>query len=194
MPKLSSFSENPEMAEVMAKYPQGFAGLCDYHDAILRGPSELSVAERELIAAYVSGLNQCNFCHGAHRMYAEVHGIDPGVFEQLVADPAAAGVDPKLLPLFDYAKVLTLNPSMVGEKLAQAVYDAGWGEEALFTIVAVTGIFNLMNRLVEGTGITANPMMRAASRERAESNLENPAPYAEFASMVEQLHQERYNS
>lgn len=194
MTKLRSLPDNPEMVDVMAKYPQGFAGLCDYHDAILRGPSELSVAERELIAAYVSGLNQCNFCHGAHRTYAEVHGIDPDVFERLVADPASAGVDPKLLPLLEYARVLTLTPAMVGDGVADAVYDAGWSEEALFTTVAITGIFNLMNRLVEGTGITANPLARQASRERAEGSVDNRAPYAEFAAMIETEHQRRYGA
>lgn len=192
MAKLPTLPENPEMIDVLAKYPQGFAALCDYHDAVLRGPSELSVAERELIAAYVSGLNQCSFCHGSHRTYAEVHGIDPEVFEELIADPAAAGVDARLLPLLEYARVLTLTPAMVGDRLAQAVYDAGWGEEALFTTVAVTGLFNLMNRLVEGTGITADPVIRAGSRARAAGSIDNPAPYAAFAAMVEDVHRERY--
>jgi uncharacterized peroxidase-related enzyme len=194
MSKLPSLPEDPEMIDVLARYPQGFAALCDYHDAILRGPSQLSVAERELIAAYVSGLNQCSFCHGSHRVYAELHGIDAQVFEKLVADPATAEIDPRLLPLLEYARVLTQSPSMVSDRLAQAVYDAGWSEEALFTTVSVTAMFNLMNRLVEGTGITANPMTRAASRERAAGNLANPAPYAQFAAMVERAHQERYGT
>lgn len=193
MTKLRSLPDNPEMVDVLAKYPQGFAGLCDYHDAILRGPSELSVAERELIAAYVSGLNQCNFCHGAHRTYAEVHGIDPDVFEKLVADPATAGIDSKLLSLLEYAHALTLTPSMVGDGLADAVYDAGWGEEALFTTVAVTALFNMMNRLVEGTGITANPLMRQASRERAEAGIGNTQHYAGFARLIADEHWRRYS-
>jgi alkylhydroperoxidase family enzyme len=40
--------------------------LIAYHTQILRGPSPLSAAERELIAAYVSGLNACTYCHGVH--------------------------------------------------------------------------------------------------------------------------------
>jgi uncharacterized peroxidase-related enzyme len=191
MPKLTTLPE-PEMLDVLAKYPQGFAGLCDYHDGILRGPSELTPAERELIATYVSGLNQCNFCYGAHRTFAEVHGIDPAMFEQLVADPASAGVNPKLLPILAYAKKLTLAPSTVTEGDAAAVYDAGWGEEALFTAVSVTALFNLMNRLVEGTGITANPMLRKASKDRIERDLDNPTPYGDFAHTIQAEHEKRY--
>ena len=191
--KLPSLPE-PEMIDVLGKYPQGFAGLCDYHDAILRGPSELSFAERELIATYVSALNQCNFCFGAHRSFAELHGIDPDLFETLAADPAAAGVEEKLLPLFAYAKKLTLMPSTVTAGDAQAVYAAGWGEEALFTAVSVTALFNLMNRLVEGTGITANPLLRQASKERIGRDLGNPRPYADFADAVLRTHAERHGA
>lgn len=191
MPKLPSLPQ-PEMADVLAKYPQGFAGLCDYHDAILRGPSQLTPAERELIATYVSGINNCNFCYGAHRTFAEAHGIDADLFEQLVTDSAVAGVDEKLLPILAYAKKLTQSPSTVTEEDAQKVYDAGWSEEALFTAISVTALFNLMNRLVEGTGITANPMLRDASKSRIEDNLANPTPYGDFARMVEKLHQDRY--
>jgi len=176
--------EQPEMIDVLAKYPAGFTGLCDYHDAILRGPSELSVAQRELIATYVSGLNNCSFCYGAHRTFAEVHGIDPDLFEQLVADPQSAGVEAKLLPILAYARKLTQAPAMVTEADAARVYEAGWGEEALFTAVSVTALFNLMNRLVEGTGITADPMLRNASRRRVQDNIANLHPYRDFAEMV----------
>lgn len=191
MPKLKTL-ERPSMVDVLAKYPAGFAGLCDYHDAILRAPSELSVADRELIATYVSGQNQCKFCYGAHRAFAEAHGIDAAMFEQLIADPAAAGVAPKLLPILAYAKKLTLTPSMITQADAERVYEAGWGEEALFTAISVTALFNLMNRLVEGTGITANPMASQASKGNSMGDLDNPHPYADFAKRVLAENQKRY--
>ena len=47
---------------VFRAYPDTARPLLDYHQALLRGRSPLSVAERELIAAYVSGLNACRYC------------------------------------------------------------------------------------------------------------------------------------
>ena len=42
---------------------------------------------------------------------------------------------------------------------------AGWEERALHDAVAVCGLFNLMNRLVEGLGITAGEdYFRTAAR------------------------------
>ncbi|MEE9433298.1 MAG: peroxidase-related enzyme [Sphingorhabdus sp.] len=184
MSKFPSLPDNPEMIEVLAAFPEGFEALCDYHDIILRGPSPLSVAERELIATYVSGLNQCDFCFGAHSAHAEAHGIDAEAFEKLITDPASAGVDEKLLPLLAYAKKLTLSPSGTTDEDAALVYEAGWNEQALFHAISVTGILNLMNRLVEGAGVTANAMLRETSRKRIEGDLDNPAPYADFARTV----------
>jgi uncharacterized peroxidase-related enzyme len=184
MSKFPSLPANPEMIEVLATHSEGFDSLCDYHDTILRGPSPLSIAERELIATYVSGLNQCGFCYESHRGFAEVHGIAPAAFDQLVADPAAAGLDERLLPLLAYARKLTLAPASVTAADAADVYAAGWSEKALFHTIAVTGIFNLMNRLVEGTGITVDPLRRNASRDRAANELDNPAPYAGFAKTI----------
>ena len=77
-----------------------------------------------------------------------------------------------------------LAPSSVTDSDAADVYAAGWSEKALFHTIAVTGIFNLMNRLVEGTGITADPVRRNASRDRMANERDNPRPYAEFARMV----------
>jgi len=35
--------------------------MCDWTEAVMRGPSEWSVGERELFAAFTSRLNQCLF-------------------------------------------------------------------------------------------------------------------------------------
>ena len=40
--------------------------LCELTQVLLRGESTLTESERELIAAYVSYLNECSFCTAAH--------------------------------------------------------------------------------------------------------------------------------
>ena len=121
-------------------------------------PLHLTVAERELIAAYVSGLNACAFCFGAHTFIARAHGIDPEAIDALMADPATAPVDAKLRPILAYVAKLTKSPAMMTEADAEAVYDAGWSEEALFTAVKTCALFNFMNRIVEGSGVAAYPI------------------------------------
>lgn len=56
------------------------------HEELMRGESLLSVAERELIAAYVSGLNACPYCHGVHAATARRFGVSEHVLTDLLQD------------------------------------------------------------------------------------------------------------
>lgn len=51
--------EQARLLDILRAYPDAARPLLDYHEVLLRGPSPLSVAEREVIAAYVSALNSC---------------------------------------------------------------------------------------------------------------------------------------
>lgn len=179
-----SLSEAPDMAEVFRKFDDGLEPLMEYHDIILRGDSPLTVAERELIAAYVSGLNACNYCFGAHQAIAETQGIDPELFQELMEDPATSEVKPELVPLLAYVKKLTLTPSRITPADAEAVYEAGWPERALFHAIAVCALFNFMNRMVDGTGISPSNETPEERRKRFENKRDNPNFYKDFGKMV----------
>ena len=181
MSRFPSLPESPHLSDVFTRFGKGIWPLCEYHDVILRGESDWSVAERELMAAYVSGLNACGFCHDAHRMIAELHGIDPDRFETLVEDPGQAGLEARLTATLSYLEKLTLNPSRLTDADARAVFDTGVSEQALYDAIAVGALFNFMNRIVEGTGVQTNPANLAASRERHQAMQADPAPYRTFA-------------
>lgn len=184
MTVFKSLPDNPDMVQVFRRFNDGLLPLCEYHDVILRGDSPLTVGERELIAAYVSGLNACRFCFGAHTAIAESHGIDPDLLERLIGGVEQSGVDEKLVPLLAYVKKLTLEPSKITATDAQAVYKAGWDERALFHSVAVCALFNFMNRIVEGCGITPSDTMDAGRKDRLSAGKDNPSFYTDFARMV----------
>jgi AhpD family alkylhydroperoxidase len=52
--------------------------LSSLANALLIESSPLSSGERELIASYVSYLNECEFCHLSHSAAANVHWGDNG--------------------------------------------------------------------------------------------------------------------
>lgn len=153
-----SIEGEPALDKVFRRFPHTVQPLLEYHDRLLRDSSPLTVAERELIAAYVSGLNSCTYCHGAHVVAARAFGIDATLFEGMLQDLASSAVDDRLKPLLAYVGKLTKTPSMMAEADAAAVYAAGWDEQALFDAVSVCALFNFMNRIVEGSGIKSNPL------------------------------------
>lgn len=166
MPFLSCFPEGHHLSDVFKAFPETVPPLLDYHDILLRGPSPLTIAERELIAAYVSGTNACSFCFGAHSVAAESFGIDEQVMDDLLNDFDKAVVDEKMRPLLAYVGKLTREPARITKADADEVLAAGWSERALFDAVSVCALFNFMNRIVEGMGVKANANMLAERRDK----------------------------
>lgn len=76
----------------------------------------------------------------------------------------------ELKPIFRYVRKLTETPSRMTQADAAAVYAAGWEEKALYDAVSVCALFNFMNRLVEGTGLTGDDAYFATAAERLASD------------------------
>jgi uncharacterized peroxidase-related enzyme len=136
--------------------------LIELHAAALRNESDLAARDKELIAAYVSALNACQYCFGVHAETAGAFGIEAGLLEALLADPEAAPVEPRLKPLLDYARKLTLAPARVTQADADAVFRAGWREPEFHDAVLTICLFNFMNRLVDGHGVRGSPALFSA--------------------------------
>jgi uncharacterized peroxidase-related enzyme len=153
---LKSIPANSRLHNVFQAFPETSRPLIAYLEALLRGPSPFSAGERELIAAYVSGLNACDFCQNIHAQTAAAFGIDIQTLHALLTDPGSAPVDARLRPVLFFVRKLTLSPSRMTPADAEAVFAAGWDDHALHDAAAICGLFNLMNRLVEGLGIEAD--------------------------------------
>lgn len=157
---MSFFKSLPEDAgvrHILTLNPQAGRALVEFHTAALRNDGPLEPRYKELIAAYVSGLNACQYCFGVHAETAKAFGLEAGTLEHLLTDIDSADVDERLKPLLRYARKLTLEPSRMTEADAQAVFAADWSEAALHETVLTVCLFNFMNRLLEGHGVKGNP-------------------------------------
>lgn len=170
MPHYPSLQEDDYLEALFKRFPRGVAPLLALHDDIMRAPSDISIGERELISAYVSGLNACRFCFGAHKAMAQAFGYEQAFVESLVHDgPAAAGIDAKMVPLLDYVRQVTEEPAKIRPSQAEAVYAAGWSEDALYDAVQVASLYAFMNRILDGAGIEPKALFADPSEEELES-------------------------
>jgi len=163
---LPSLDKNPVLLNVFKAYPETAKPLLQYHEALMRGPSPFSEAERELIAAFVSAKNGCRYCTGVHAATAEAMGVETGTVSRLIDDIEASGVDEKMKPVLRYVAKLTDTPDGVTQADADAVFAAGWDERALHDAVATCCLFNFMNRYVEGLDIEADEKYFAMAGDR----------------------------
>ena len=170
MPFVSFLEEGQELGALMARQPDRYAPFVAMTNHILTAPSELTEGERELIGAFVSALNACAYCTGTHTAIAKAYGLDPSLVDSVVHDLETAPLDPKMKAALVFSKKLTETPSKMVQADADAVTRAGWGDEALSDIIAVTALFAVANRLVDGHGIEGmSPSLNTMIGERVAS-------------------------
>ena len=157
MPYLSSLKDGDDSIAVFAQYPQVYAPFVKFAENVFRERSSLPERERQIIYAYVSKLNGCEYCFGGHNALAESYGAPADLVEQLVSDIDRAPVDDSLRALVRYAKKLTRTPHRINDRDARSVLAAGWDEDALHMLVLVCAMANFMNRLADGVGLVADP-------------------------------------
>jgi uncharacterized peroxidase-related enzyme len=170
MPFFTSLPDDAGPAHVFTAYPAIYSAWAKMSEGLMNGPSPLSPGERELILAYAAGVAGCRFVCVAHSAVAYARGIEQGLVERLLEDPETAPVGARLKPLLAFVAKLALTPGAMTQADADAVFDAGWNEQALHDAIAVTARAAFMQRLVEGHGFT--PMSREVAAERARQRVE----------------------
>jgi AhpD family alkylhydroperoxidase len=111
MALLRSIPENATLADLRRTYAELLEKLRPYGHRLMRGPSPLTPGQRELVAAFVSGVNSCRYCHGAHSLAARAFGVDEAVLASSLDNIDTAPVDARLKPVLRYVRKLTETPS-----------------------------------------------------------------------------------
>ena len=145
--------ENAVLPDLAFRWPGRYSHLLRYTHKILRGKSSLSIAERELIGAYVSGLNACNFCYSIHSTLAERFGVDEATLKALLEDVDSSPLDARLKPIFRYVRKVTERSAQVVQEDIDAITAEGWSEKAVVDALSIAAAFAAWNRLMDGSGI-----------------------------------------
>src|SRR4029079_6656732 len=94
----------PGIRSLMAFSPHTATPMGHLANLLLRSDEGLSMADRELIAAYVSYLNDCFYCHQSHGAIAVCY-LDGNneLVDQVKKDYTVAGISDKLKALLAIA-------------------------------------------------------------------------------------------
>lgn len=134
-----------------------------YNDLML-APSGLSKLEREMIAVAVSSQNRCYYCLTAHGAAVRQYANDPLLGEQMAMNYRAARLSKRQRAMLDFAVKLTAEPWSVEEADRDALRRAGFSDRDIWDISAVTGFFNMSNRVASATDMRPNPPYHGQAR------------------------------
>jgi uncharacterized peroxidase-related enzyme len=134
-----------------------------YNDLML-GPSGLSKLEREMIAVAVSSQNRCYYCLVSHGAAVRQYSGNPLLGEQLVMNYRVARLDKRQRAMLDFAVKLTVQPWAVEDADREKLRRAGFSERDIWDIGAVTGFFNMSNRVASATDMRPNVAYHGQTR------------------------------
>lgn len=139
----------------------GITGLLEYRQdsaqpireltqLLLRGPSTLTEAERELIATVVSYGNECTFCTTAHTAAADKLLGETDTTRAIKADIGSAPVSDKMKALLVIARHVQQSGKNVTAHAVQQAKAAGATDLEIHDTVLIAALFCLYNRYVDG--------------------------------------------
>jgi len=142
----------PDIMRVLFYRPKFFGKPMGHlHQDVLRGPSDWTVAERELFAAYVSAKNRCRFCKQAHTAVAD-RALGRSVVDEVLAGGTPKEVSAKALAMLPFLEKLTITPEAMRAEDLEPLRGANIADAAIADAVYVCMLFCAMNRMVDAIG------------------------------------------
>ena len=161
MPFFPSLSKDAGVREIWERFnKKAWEGLSIFSRSFMHTDSMLSAGEKEMIAAYVSKLNESEYCYAGHSRVAINNGISPEIFEPIIEDLEGAPVRQEMKPLLRFIRKLTLKPAQITQSDANEVFAAGWDEQSFHEAILVCARFSMMNRITIGHGLVVDEEKR----------------------------------
>ncbi len=128
--------------------------LVTFTETLLRGSSPISHAEREIIASYVSYLNNCYFCFACHgATAAALLGLGIEFLDEIKEKLPNQDITPRLRSLLNIAEAVQQGGNYVDEFLITSAKKRGVSEIDIHDVVLISSAFCMFNRYVEGLNV-----------------------------------------
>ena len=135
----------------MAFRPETAKPLNELAEALLHAPNSLPQADRELIATYVSYLNDCYFCQTVHgAIAAACLNDDYDLVKRVKADFQATEISDKLKALLVIAAKVQKGGKNVRSTDVETARAQGATDTEIHDTVLIAAAFCMYNRYVDG--------------------------------------------
>ena len=147
----------PNVFRALAWREDDFRAFLQYHDALMDKESPaLSMAEREMIVVATSALNRCQYCVIAHGAIVRIRARNPRLADQLASNYRKAEITPRQLAMLDFAVKIARQADEVDEQDFARLREAGFDDDDIWDIGAISAFFGLSNRLANMMSLRAN--------------------------------------
>jgi len=151
MPHIQLDEGVPGIVSLFQYNPATARPISELAEELLRGESTLSVGERETVAAFVSRLNDCEYCDRCHSWTAALTpGADWDTVEAVKQDFEQAPIGEKLRALLRIAAKVQVSGKEVRTEDIEAAKAHGATDQEIHDVVLIAAMFCMVNRYVDG--------------------------------------------
>lgn len=150
----SGFVPNVFMA--LARRPDELRAFFAYYDALMAREGGLSKAEKEMVVVATSAANRCPYCVVSHGALLRIFSRNPRLGEQVAVLYEKADITKRQRVMLDAAMVLAKEPWAFGDGEIERLKAAGFSEDDVWDIGAITAFFALSNRMAHLTDMRPN--------------------------------------
>jgi uncharacterized peroxidase-related enzyme len=146
----------PGIRGPMAFRPETAKHLNNLAEVLLRTDNTLSRGERELIATYVSYLNDCFYCQNAHGGLTQHYlQCDMPTVDAIKGNPEASTISAKMKSLLSIAASVQKGGKHVKPEQIEKAKSLGATDMEIHDTVLIAAAFCMFNRYVDGLGTSA---------------------------------------
>jgi len=143
-----------EVHKIQSLRPESIVKHIDLYMEIMFSKSELSRAEREMIAVVVSACNNCNYCQTHHAEALNNYWKNTDRINQLRKNNLKMELSDKELALCEFANKTTLKLGEIqSHELVNNLKKVGLSDAAILDATLVVSYFNFVNRIVLTLGV-----------------------------------------
>jgi uncharacterized peroxidase-related enzyme len=155
MPHIDFKNDLPGIRGALAYRPETAKPLGDLAEILLKDTVGLTPADRELIATYVSYLNDCFYCHNSHGEIACIY-LDGNrdIVNQVRNDYQSAEISDKLKALLGIAGKVQQSGKAVTPDDIENARNHGATDRDIHDTVLIAAAFCMFNRYVDGLATT----------------------------------------
>ena len=150
--------------KIMSRSPEALQASMRMYLAIMFGESDLSRAQREMLATVVSQTNNCFYWIESHGEDFRAEVKDDTLADQLKQNWKTAELDDSDRSLCQWAEKLTKSPDKMTQADVDLLKEKRFSQSAISDAAQVISYFNYINRIADGLGVDLEPEMEKVKK------------------------------
>ena len=140
-----------ETTRMLSPWPEALAVEARRYQVLMLDESELTRAQKEMIATAVSAKNRCEYCYTHHMASMINAGIEASLARSIRDDYTTAAIDSKHRAMVEFATME--RPDQASQDHVDNLRKRGWSDRQILEIVMIAALFEDYNKRVSLLGL-----------------------------------------